>query len=346
MGVLTWRPHVMAFAVALLSSSILAGCGGGAGTPPGVSPDTQSPSQQPSLGTAAANTLRVSNADRVAALGAKVRLAHYMPVMGNAGGRKTKAIIYPADLQYFHGAVIRNTKVFDAYVDAGPSTFGNPGTFLQNLSNSSMIHISDQYVVSSAANRYPVQAEYIVNYPAFTTLGDNDILVLAHAIASAAGPAAYGHIYHLFLAPGLNYCATGTILPAGLCNASSSSPNPQFCAFHTSVVFSDVGETIFSVEPYVDTFFCGVDNLQPNPSEPTPNGLQNDSTYSMASHEEFEMLTDPDPGTGWINPSPFYPSEIGDLCAYLPENTTLNGHQYRIQTEYTNKRHGCDNSPP
>jgi hypothetical protein len=156
------------------------------------------------------------------------------------------------------------------------------------------------------------------------------------------------------LPKGLNYCATGTLLPAGDCDAGG--PNPAFCAFHDSVVFSDIGETIFSLEPYLPLALCDVDAATANPNGPTPNGPQDDSNYSALSHEETEIITDPDPGTGWVNPAPFYPAEIGDLCAYdvgpfvngfsTPTNTNLDGKAYRIQFEYTNKLHGCNNSPP
>jgi hypothetical protein len=123
------------------------------------------------------------------------------------------------------------------------------------------------------------------------------------------------------------------------------------------VGFSDIGTTLFSVEPYNDPDFCGVDNFTAHPTAPTPNGLVHDSQYSALSHEMFETITDALPGSGWLNPNPFYPAEIGDLCAYvdgpfgstgfvIPENTTLYGKAYRVQFEYSNKQIGCNNSPP
>ncbi len=218
---------------------------------------------------------------------------------------------------------------------------------------SSMIHITDQYVSTTANNRYPFAGNVVVNYPAVGNLGDNDLLLILHAVAKAIGPGGYHHIYHIFLPQGLNYCGTGTITPAGSCDAGG--PNPSFCAFHTSVVFSDVKETIFSLEPYLPLALCNVDAATANPSQGTPNGPQKDN-YSALSHEQTEIITDPDPGTGWVNPVPFYPAEIGDLCAYdvgpfvngfsVPQNSNLNGKNYRIQFEYTNNQHGCNNSPP
>jgi hypothetical protein len=69
----------------------------------------------------------------------------------------------------------------------------------------------------------------------------------------------------------------------------------------------------------------------------------------------FETITDPLIDS-WINPDPFYPAEIGDLCSYVtgqfvngavvPQNTVLNGVTYRIQFEYSNARHGCSNANP
>ena len=100
----------------------------------------------------------------------------------------------------------------------------------------------------------------------------------------------------------------------------------------------------------------------------SPAGNAADSTISTISHEHIEAVTDPyadgwwseDPEPSPNNPSgpsgpegPFYGSEIADLCAWNfgdPLGTTLegesynqviNGHNYFLQTEYSNADAGC-----
>lgn len=353
----------------ILVSSLLAACGGGNGSSPvppaAQEPTTTSPAavEAPETGTAATasspyKAIVITTADRAAVKTAKARLAHiYKPFsksVSTSSTRRTQTLVNPADLSFFGGHVITSATVFNTYVDSQPGIAGQIVQFENNYSLSHMIHMTDQYVGTTVNNRYPSGGSSTISYPAVGNLGDNDLLLIVHAIARTLGPGGYHHIYHVFLPKTIHYCATGTLLPAGACDASG--PNPGFCAFHDSVVFSDIGETIFSLEPFLPLSLCNVDAATANPNAPTPNGVQFDSNYSALSHEETEIITDPDPPTGWVNPVPFYPGEIGDLCAYdvgpfingfsEGENTNLNGKLYRIQFEYTNKQHGCNNSPP
>lgn len=335
-----WK-HAVALTAASFLSLLVAACGKSAMP----STNAHNPQQQPST-NAVLTQIRITDADRVAAASANHVLAHVFAARKSAT-RSAQSIVFPADLKFNNGVVVSNASIYNAYVDSGPSSFGNPKDFEQELSRSSLIHLSDEYVNASANNRYDFGAEAAVAYPALTTLGDNDILLIVHAVAAGLAGGGYHHIYNIFLPAGTDYCSTGTLLPLGVCNASSTSLNPQFCGFHGSVVFNDIGKTLFTVQPFQDVTFCGVDNASGDPSQPTPNGLQQDTTYSTLSHEVIETITDPDPGTGWVNAlAPAYPSEIGDLCAFIPENTTLDDHLYRIQTEYSNKQHGCNNTPP
>ncbi len=353
----------------ILLSSLLAACAGGGPSPVpsgGQEPNTTSPAAATAQGlrstetSLAASGIRIAAADRAAVATAKTRIGHmYFPYnkywsKSSAAAAKPASAVFPADLQYFGGALVTSAKIFNAYVDSSPGEAGPVVEFEENFNASHMIHMADEYVHSTANNRYPFGGNVTVNYPAVRNLGDNDLLLILHSVASAIGPGGYHHIYHIFLPSNIHYCSTGTLLPAGSCDAGG--PNPAFCAFHDSVVFSDIGETLFSLEPHLPLSLCNIDAFTSNPNQSTPNGPQFDSNFSALSHEQMETLTDPDPGTGWVNPNPFYPSEIGDLCAYLtgpwvngfvsPENTNLNGHPYRIQFEYSNKQHGCNNSPP
>lgn len=351
----------------IVLGGLLASCGGGGGSAPvppvSQQPTTTSPAAaQPEQSTTAASstytTIHITQADRAAVATAKARLAHIFKTSSatstSSTARKTQTLVVPSDLDFFGGRVITTATVFNAYVNSQPGIAGQVVQFENNYSLSSLIHMTDQYVGTTANNRYPSGGSSTIAYPAVANLGDNDLLLIVHAFARTIGPGGYHHIYHIFLPKTIHYCSTGNILPTGLCDASG--PNPGFCAFHDSVVFSDIGETIFSLEPFIPLNGCNINAFTANPNQPTPNGPQQDSAYSALSHEETEIITDPDPGTGWVNPVPFYPGEIGDLCAYdtgpfvngftSGENTNLNGKLYRIQFEYSNKQHGCNNSPP
>lgn len=323
---------------AFILSIALSACGGAGSstTVPGVAPAST---------TAGVSGLRVSTVDRAAISSAKVNPGH-MYATYKAAQPSRNAIVYPGDLTFFGGHVVPAASSYNVFVDSTAKTFGYPKSFQEHLAASRMIHMADEYVNATSDNRYTAGGDFTVQYPTITTLGDNDLLTLIHAAGAGIAGGGYGHIYHIYLPPGVNYCSTGTLLPLGDCNASATSPNPAFCAFHGSVVFSDIGETLYTIEPYQDVTYCGVNNATSNPNAPTPNGRQNDSTYSTLSHETFETITDPDPGTGWYTNNVGVHGEIGDLCAYLPEDSSLDHKVYRIQREYSNAQHGCNNQGP
>ena len=353
--------------VALVGASLLtillAACSGGSSTIPQGAEATSQAAAHQTFGQGATSitsgsalrVIHITDADRIAVASHGPLLRHVSPVAsaktGQAGSRTTPSAVHGSDVQYFGGALLQNAKVYNAYVDSIPSTFGNFAQFETNLSRSSMIHITDEYVHTTANNRYPWGGDVRVDYPAIATLGDNDLLLIIHAVAKGVAGGGYHNLYNIFLPPGINYCD-----PTGACNASPTVPTVAFCAFHGSVTFNDVGNVVFAFDPYPFAQFCNVDHFAAHPNAPTPNGLQQDIVYNVASHEEFESITDPNPPSGWVNPFPFYSFEIGDLCAYIPGpfvngvavpvNSILNGKAYRLQFEYSNKQIGCANTPP
>jgi hypothetical protein len=335
------------FALAAGTAGLALAACGGSGASNGISTLPQSsqaiaPSAQlPS----SSSSIAVSSQDRM--LPRIIGTAHLfvstnVKVTTDSGVRAHPySIVYPADLQYYGGKVLKSARIYNAFVDSSSSAFGSPNTFEEHLSYSSMMHLTDQYVGTNGGNRYDWAGNRTLSYPAYATLGDNDIAAIVHAVARAIGPnAGVRNIYNIFLPKGLNYCGTGAFVPAGECNASSTSPNPYFCAFHAAVVYSDVGEVLFTLQPYQDPLYCAVNAR--DPSAVTPNGVQNDSTYSTLSHETFETITDPEPGTGWYDANaPAVSGEVADLCAYLAEDVNLDGKMYYIQREYSNAVHGC-----
>lgn len=73
---------------------------------------------------------------------------------------------FPADLAYHGGPVVTSAEHDLVFFDcpAGPATcWGSPGTFLRRLNDSAFIHLTDQYVGTTANFRYPVGGTVSVN---------------------------------------------------------------------------------------------------------------------------------------------------------------------------------------
>jgi hypothetical protein len=244
---------------------------------------------------------------------------------------------YPADLSYFGGPVLQYVSTSDVYVNGVSNDFGNPGTFLIGWQRSQLIHVLDQYVGVTSNYRYQGGPWGTLEYPIFSTLGQNDLLNIVYAAASQIG-SGYGHVYNIFLPKGVDYCDGN-----GACYSPDNPSTFSFCAFHGSTDFQDIGHVLFTLEPYQDVPGCSV-------PQPTPNGALIDSTASTLSHELSETITDPDPGTGWVAISSLteYGNEVADICVDAYGNapaSSLDGTSYAVQLEYSNKYHGCSNVP-
>jgi hypothetical protein len=122
-----------------------------------------------------------------------------------------------------------------------------------------------------------------------------------------------------------------------------SPDNPltfAFCAYHSAMNIGGV-DVFYTVIPYEDVSGC----MAPKPN---PNSALIDSTNSPLSHELFETISDPFPGTGWVadNSSVEAGNEIGDICVGPDLSYVLvKGHTYQTQLEYSNARHGCVVAP-
>ena len=337
----------------------LSACGGAGTSVPSVQSPQVSTPQNPSTSSVAGSSLqadavaRTLNATPNTNFTYHASAAHIMaPYAGGSAAAAAAALhtmtrVYPSDLSYFGGPVMTTATEINVLVDTNPSTMSLPGFFLANLNNSNMIHITDQYTGQTSNGRYKMGPTFAVGYQAFGALGDNDVLSILHLVGAYVAPSgSTTNIYNIFLAPGLNYCGTGTIFPAGACNAATGSPAPAFCGFHSALQFSDIGEMIYTMEPYQDPNYCAVNAYFPNAT--LPQSVQTDSQYSVLSHETFETLTDPIPGYGWYNANaPAVSGEIGDLCAYISsQDVRLNGHLYYTQAEYSNQSHACVINPP
>jgi hypothetical protein len=273
------------------------------------------------------------------------------PRAGGADGDGDGTNQYPGDLGYSGGATLSSAHQHPIYLiptsgsgsncsGAQPTTcWGNVSQFIRDLETSPLIHVTDQYVGAQRDNRYPLGAVFVASYaPQANPLTDADMQAVAHAAAVLLGEAGYHHLFHIFLVPGQDECFDSTFK---VCSSN------VFCAYHSSTVFPDVGEVVYSVEPnVVNVFGCQGPANRPN------GGF--DDTYSVLSHETIEAITDPD-GTAWFNitDSGLLGSEIGDECLFWlfdaqgnfistnPVLQVFHGRPYDIQTEYNNAAHAC-----
>jgi hypothetical protein len=297
-------------------------------------------SQQWSVSQLKGGVMNVMTQPTTAVNGPKAQIARLHPGQSKNGesenGKDSDVAFYPGDLTYQGGEVITSLQSHDIYVNCDASCFGYPGQFLNRLGKSDLIHVTDQYVGTTANHRYTVGEGGLITYPVTGVgpLGPNDIITILYAAASVFGTG-YGNIYHIFFAPGIDVCDNSALT---VCYSPDNIPTFYFCAFHGSVDFPDIGHTLLSVQPYANVPGCQV-------NQPSPNSAETDSQANVISHELIEAITDPD-GTAWWNAYDLvnYGAEIGDECEqayFIYPNTNIGGHLYEIQPEYSNAVHGC-----
>ena len=267
---------------------------------------------------------------------------------------------YPGDVSNpGDGPTVESWKAHPIYINNPPSVWGNVAGFLNDLGSSNMVHLMDQYTDAFQSHRYTLGTQYgTVGYPISTpgiptatshTLLVQDIVNLAYAGGSAGGTG-YGHIYHIFIPPGVDMCLVSP--NATQCYSPDNPSTWIFCAFHGSIDFPDIGHVLVSVEPYQNVNGCSV-------PPGTPNGQLADSTDNALSHESFEAISDPDGDAWWVHAgTALNGAEIGDSCtrfAYFSQFknyywdygvVNLSGQPYTIQPEYSNEMHGCAYGPP
>jgi hypothetical protein len=269
------------------------------------------------------------------------------------GGGIANSVQNPGDLTFQGGQTVEFAVSHAIYVNPGgtcatiASCWGNPEGFLGDLAKSDFIHVVDQYTGLTADRRYTVSGSRAVvkGTLAANPLSETNLLSILHAVASKTGLTGYSHIYHLFLAPGIDTCFDAPF--NNQCYSPDNSATFAFCAYHGSVDFLDIGHVLFTVEPFQDVSGCTA------PAAGSPNGQMFDATNDTLSHELFETITDPD-GDAYWNRSSFglFGEEIGDECLFVDANLAIaeptfriNHKLYRVQTEYSNSRHACAIEP-
>lgn len=270
-------------------------------------------------------------------------------------------VLFPADLSKSttnpNAPTLATTTLHNIFVNQPPSAWGDPIGFLNDLNTSRFVHITDQYVGVRFNNRYPQGTSFGISvppdaaFPAATGAPPNPqnvvsiglALAIVHAAASIGGTGP-DHVYNLFIPPGTDICSN-------VANTRCFSPDHPstfaFCAFHSAVLFSDIGTVVFTVEPETGVRGCAS-------QQPSPNGIVADSVDSTLSHELFETITDPLLNAWFVrNDLDLRGAEIGDVCQpsgnaqaqFLVPTFLVSGNPYAIQLEYSNDGHGCFSKP-
>jgi len=327
----------LAFAASL--GALVAGCGGGSGTSAMGGAALPKPITSSAFKPKIMPTIHISRKSIAAAMAKLTRAgAYFSPIKGGKVIRlQTKSVSAGMDLTNNGGPVVPTASVYNILVNCADESCwgGNISAFENNLFSSDMIHILDQYEGQAAT--YTVGADVPVTYDTSNQLGDQDIINIIYNVAQQYGTG-YTNVYNVFLASGVQQCSQN----AGGCYLQ------QYCAYHGSNDYSDIGHTLYTVEPYQDVSGCQVSSVS-NGGQ-SPNGSTVDSTASTLSHELSETFTDPDVA---INNLAWYNSqggEIGDLCAPAAGVNTqqigLNGTTYEIQGEYDNTVSDCSWQSP
>jgi hypothetical protein len=261
----------------------------------------------------------------------------YGSAPGNGGAYLSKARIHNVFVNCVKSGPTNN-KIPRCWGSSGkdPASVPLPDQFIIDQNASGYTHVIDQYVGTTASNRYPLSTDVLVSYSlpnkqaAFT-----DIVAIVAKSATTLGSsyAGYGDMYVVYFPAGTDVCS----------QTQCFSQN-AFCAFHSNAEGTIGGyplHLVFAAIPYQDVPHCRVTG--------GPNEL-NDSMASMTAHEVAATITDPD-GDAWFNQtdSLLAGQEIGDECQLTPfsryPTITLNGHQYKMQLEYSNAVSACINQP-
>jgi hypothetical protein len=241
---------------------------------------------------------------------------------------------YPADLGYYGYGYLPSTQYINVYWgEANSSTWGYPDTYEWYLQRSSMIHTLDQYVGSTANDRYGYASHYWYGGGPGSYITQSGIASTVQYWATQdraawGAPLNGSDIYHVFLPPGTDTCFDNL---SACYNPDGKAPGPfGFCGYHSYTTLSDGTIVLYTVEPYQSVSGCS-----------TGAGTSND-TANVLGHEIAETITDPIVGGGWVGEWVLNNGqEVGDECAWTLFNHTLYKATYYTQDWYENSHHAC-----
>lgn len=221
-----------------------------------------------------------------------------------------------------------------------PHSVPTPDQFASDFAAGGPMHVTDQYVGSTASGRYTVGPDVNIRYSISNSQASfQDVISILTTAVSTLGPqyAGYNDMYLLYFPVGIDVCTPSACVSGG-----------TFCSFHSSADGTIKGmpvHVVFAAEPYQDIPNCRI-ILGPNEV--------NDSTASNIAHELAEMITNPD-GDAWHNVADglLAGNEMADECdrtkfiryptLTLPKATA--GNKYKIQLLYSNSNLACVDAP-
>jgi hypothetical protein len=196
-----------------------------------------------------------------------------------------------------------------------------------NVTNAGAINDTNPYPSSGCPN-YKLYG----NTFSRACLTDQQLMTEINRVVASRGlPRGLGVEYFLFTPRGLGSCFDSRL--------ADGCSERGYCAYH-SWIGGGSTPTLYSSMPYSKTPGC-------DPGA-TPHGTEAEAVLNVTSHEHNETITDPT-GGGWYDSSG---NENGDKCSWDFGATTyngglgyynqvINGHQYLLQQEWSNRTNRC-----
>jgi len=150
-------------------------------------------------------------------------------------------------------------------------------------------------------------------------------------------PAARGlhNLWFVFLPPDVDTCVS----PAACGTNAFAGYHALFDLGHGTTVYASIPDILIEGTP--------------GPGQDPQGNPEAENGIDTAGHEAVEAVTDPE-GTGWMDPNGFevadkcetpeYGAPLGYATDGSPYNQVINGHQYLIQSMWSNVATGCKQS--
>jgi hypothetical protein len=147
----------------------------------------------------------------------------------------------------------------------------------------------------------------------------------------------YNNIYIVYTGKGEGGC--DSISSNGVC---ISAAYRDYCGYHNYFEASSGAPVLYADIAYPDSLASR--NCYSGIATPSPHGAVIDAALDVTSHEHMETITDPIPGTGWVEITTANTlNENGDKCnwVFYPRrygasgNIIMNNHYYLLQDEFS-----------
>jgi serine protease len=263
--------------------------------------------------------------------GVLYHVPHYM-VTRSAAQSQVQPMI---KLNYYGGPVLVKPKAYIVYW--GFTTYGDPNgvkplltTYSKAMGGSAHNKIYDQYYMKMGT-----QTIYITDprrqlgavweddtNPVPNSPSDSQIAAEALKLVAQVG-----------------YDPNGSYIVQTPHNHNSQGFGSSFCAYHSATTYN--GKLVaYTNLPYMPDAGgnCGASIISP----PSDESAADEGVTIVEGHEYGESVTDPNPPSGWYNPSA---GEIGDICAWQNiQNDPFHRHSYTMQPMFSNATQSCVHS--